>query len=101
MVDDVRVYAVALTAEEIAGLYNRGKNRYTDLFYVDAGDARTITLPNETVRLRAGFATDNGEVSPDQWRVSWTLSAGPRSVQFVPRNDISGPVRDLLRTGRV
>jgi tetratricopeptide (TPR) repeat protein len=91
LVDDVRVYAVALSAEEIAGLYYRGKSRHDDLFYVDAGNTRTITLPTKAVRLRAGLATDTGKVLADQWRVSWTLSAGPRNVRFVPRNDIPDP----------
>lgn len=91
MIDDVRVYAVALTPAEISGLYERGKSRYEDLFFVDAGNMQMTTLPADTVQIQGSATTDDGAADSDRLQFSWTLSRGPRSVEFTPRSIVSDP----------
>lgn len=91
MVDDVRVYAAALSHEEIAGLYDRGRARYETTFFVDAGKTQVITLPLDAVQVRATVSTNDGEMPANQLRFSWALSTGPQAVQFIPRDDVHDP----------
>jgi serine/threonine protein kinase/WD40 repeat protein len=91
MIDDVRVYAVALSAEEISGLYERGRSRYEGLFFVDAGDTRTITLPANTVSVQAVVTDNHGPIPPDGLGFSWRMSRGPASVEFAPSRTVANP----------
>jgi serine/threonine protein kinase/WD40 repeat protein len=91
MVDDVRVYAVVLSADEIAGLYRQGRTRYEGSFFIDAGDLQTVILPTGTIRLQARISTNGGTLPADQLRISWTQTAGPPGVHFLSRESVPDP----------
>jgi hypothetical protein len=80
MIDDVRVYDVALTQREVGDLYN-GPNAAPT---ADAGSNQTIALPS-TASLD-GTVSDDGNPSGGTVTQTWSKDSGPGAVTFANAN---------------
>ena len=85
---DVRIYNHAASEAEIAEIMTGGVNRRP---FVDAGDDRTVILPNDTLVLN-GTVTDDGVGDPNGFLViEWSQLSGPGAVSFEPNEFVEDP----------
>jgi hypothetical protein len=62
---------------------------------VDAGDDRTVTLP-DTVTMAATVTDDDG---PDPVTTTWTVASGPGPVTFSPSDQVEDPTASFTTAG--
>jgi len=85
---DVRIYNHAASEAEIAEIMTGGVNRRP---FVDAGDDRTVILPNDTLVLN-GTVTDDGVGDPNGFlAIEWSQLSGPGAVSFEPNEFVEDP----------
>ncbi len=86
LIDDMRVYDVALTAAQIASLFSQASG-YNQPPAVDAGDNRSVIV--STALALDGSVTDDGLPNPPGGlAVQWSKLSGPGSVSFEDANAV-------------
>jgi hypothetical protein len=90
---DVRIYNYAASEAEIAAIMSGyGSNMRP---FVDAGDDRTVILPNDIIVLN-GTVTDDGVGDPNGFlAMEWSQLSGPGAVSFEPNEFVEDPIVKL------
>jgi hypothetical protein len=86
---DVRIYNHAASEAEIAEIMSGYASNMRP--FVDAGDDRTVILPNEMLVLN-GTVTDDGVGDPNGFlAMEWSQLSGPGAVSFEPNEFVEDP----------
>jgi hypothetical protein len=91
LLDDIRVYHLALESDGIGALYEAGNKALADQFSVSAGRAAPCGYTDTPLKMDAIVRSNADSLAERDISVQWRRENGPGEVSFRPNQNVIDP----------